>query len=878
MAKLNNLYEDVKAKVERAEQRQMVRTKEVGGWICEVEVTVTEVKEILQKGDQEIRKRCLGCCPRNCWSSYKIGKAVSEKLVAVSGQIGNGHFDVVAEMLPRPLVDELPMEETVGSELAYGRICGFLKDPQVGIMGLYGMGGVGKTTLLKKIHNNFLTTSSDFDVVIWDVVSKPSNIEKIQKVIWNKLQISGDEWENRSTKEQKAAEILRVLKTKKFVLLLDDIWERLDLLEMGVPHPDAQNKSKIVFTTRSLDVCHQMKAQKSTKVECLPSEEAWTLFQKAVGEETLRFHPHIPRLAKIVAEECKGLPLALITLGRAMVGEKDPSNWDKVIQDLSKFPAEISGMEDELFHRLKVSYDRLSDNVIKSCFTYCSLFSEDWEISNENLIQYWIAEGLLGEVHDIYEACNQGRKIIKNLKHACLLESCGSREQRIKMHDVIHDMALWLYGECGKEKNKILVYNHFFRLKEAAEISELKETEKMSLWGQNVEKFPETLMCPNLKTLFVEGCHKLTKFSSGFFQFMPLIRVLNLECNDNLSELPTGIGKLNGLRYLNLGYTRIRELPIELKNLKNLMILRLDHMLSPITIPQDLISNLISLKLFSLWETNILSGAETLLEELESLNDINEIGIAISSALSLNKLKRSHKLQRCIRHLQLNKWADVITLELSSSFLKRMEHLNDLEVHHCDDVKISMEREMTQNDVIGLSNYNVAREQYFYSLRSIGIQNCSKLLDLTWVVYASCLEELDVEDCESIELVLHHDHGAYEIVAKLDIFSRLKYLKLNRLPRLKSIYQHPLLFPSLEIIKVSDCKSLSSLPFDSNTSNNNLKKIKGETSWWNQLKWKDETIKDCFTPYFQVYEAEAYFAESETGIIDDDMQKQLVSN
>ncbi|RVW87921.1 Disease resistance protein RPS5 [Vitis vinifera] len=804
MAELNNLYEDVKARVEGAEQRQMMRRKEVGGWICEVEIMVKEVQEILQKGDQEIQKRCLGCCPRNCWSSYKIGKAVSEKLVAVSGQIGKGHFDVVAEMLPRPLVDELPMEETVGSELAYGRICGFLKDPRVGIMGLYGMGGVGKTTLLKKIHNNFLPTSSDFDVVIWDVVSKPSNVEKIQKVLWNKLQLSRDGWECRSTKEEKAAEILRVLKTKKFVLLLDDIWERLDLLEMGVPHPDAQNKSKIVFTTRSQDVCRQMQAQKSIKVECLSSEAAWTLFQKKVGEETLKFHPHIPRLAKIVAEECKGLPLSLVTVGRAMVGEKDPSNWDKVIQDLSKFPAEISGMEDELFNRLKVSYDRLSDNAIKSCFIHCSLFSEDVVIRIETLIEQWIGEGLLGEVHDIYEARNQGHKIVKKLKHACLVESYGLREKWVVMHDVIHDMALWLYGECGKEKNKILVYNDVFRLKEAAEISELKETEKMSLWDQNLEKFPETLMCPNLKTLFVRRCHQLTKFSSGFFQFMPLIRVLNLACNDNLS------------------------------------------------------------------------GVETLLEELESLNDINQIRINISSALSLNKLKRSHKLQRCISDLGLHNWGDVITLELSSSFLKRMEHLGALHVHDCDDVNISMEREMTQNDVIGLSNYNVAREQYFYSLRFIVIGNCSKLLDLTWVVYASCLEALYVEDCESIELVLHDDHGAYEIVEKLDIFSRLKYLKLNRLPRLKSIYQHPLLFPSLEIIKVYDCKSLRSLPFDSNTSNNNLKKIKGETNWWNRLRWKDETIKDSFTPYFQVDKAEAYFAEeSKTSSIDDDMQEQL---
>ncbi|KAJ9693170.1 hypothetical protein PVL29_012071 [Vitis rotundifolia] len=1065
MVDLNNLYEDVKERVEGAEQRQMRRRKEVGGWICEVEDMVKEVKEILRKGDQEIQKRCLRCCPRNCWSSYKIGKAVSETLVAVSGQIGRGHFDVVAEMLPPPLVDELPMEETVGSEFTYDRICRFLNDPQVGIVGLYGMEGVGKTTLLKKINNDFLTTSSHFDVAIWVVVSKPSNIENIQEVIWNKLQIPRGIWEIRSTKEEKAAEILRVLKTKKFVLLLDDIWERLNLLDMGVPHPNAQ-----------------MKAQKSTEVACLSSEAAWTLFQKEVGEETLKSHPHVPRLARIVVEECKGLPLALITLGRAMAGEKDPSNWDKVIQDLSKFPAEISGMEDELFHRLKVSYDRLSDNVIKSCFTYCSLFLEDWEISNENLIRYWIGEGFLGEVHDIHEARNQGHKIIKKLKHACLLESGGSKEQRVKMHDVIHDMALWLYCECGEEKNKILVYNDVSRLKEAQEILELKETEKMSLWDENVEefpktlvcpnlktlivacdklkkfpsgffqfmpvirvldlsnndnlselptgisklgalrylnlsstkirdydrlsdnvikscftycslfsedweisnenlieywigegflgevhdihevrnqgykiikklkhacllescgsrekrvkmhdvihdmalwldgecgkkknkilvyndvsrlkeaqeipnlkvveklslwdenveKFPKTLVCPNLKTLIVKGCNELTKFSSGFFQFVPLIRVLDLSDNDNLTKLPIGISKLGALRYLNLSSTKIRELPIELSNLKNLMTLLLEDMESlELIIPQELISSLISLKLFCIHNTNVLSEVEeSLLDELESLNGISEIRITIFTTLSFNKLNGSHKLQRCISHLQFDKCGDVISLELSSSFLKRMEHLQRLCISNCDelkDIEIKVEGEGTQRDAT-LRNYIAARGNYFRALHEVYIDNCSKLLNITWLVCAPYLEELTIEDCESIEQVI-----CYGVEEKLDIFSRLKYLKLNNLPRLKSINHHPLPFSSLEIIKVYDCKSLRSLPFDSNTSNNNLKKIKGETSWWNQLEWNDETIKHSFTPYFQIHEAEAYLTDSEESETDgiDDMQEDSTSN
>ena len=622
-----------------------------------------------------------------------------------------------------------------------------------------------------------------------------------------------------------------------------------------------------------------MKAQKSIEVTCLSSEAVWTLFQKEVGEETLKSHPHIPRLAKIVAEECKGLPLALITLRRAMAGEKDPSNWDKVLQDLSKFPAEISGMEDELFYRLKVSYDRLSDNVIKSCFTYCSLFFEDWEISNENLIEYWIGEGFLDEVHDIHEARNQGYKIIKKLKHACLLESCGSREKSVKMHDVIHDMALWLDGECGKKKNKTLLYNDVSRLKEAQEIPNLKVAEKMSFWDENVEKFPKTLVCLNLKTLIVTGCYELTKFPSGFFQFVPLIRVLNLSNNNNLTKLPIGINKLGALRYLNLSSTKIRRLPIELSNLKNLMTLLLEDMESlELIIPQELISSLISLKLFSTINTNVLSRVEeSLLDELESLNGISEICITICTTRSFNKLNGSHKLQRCISQFELDKCGDMISLELLPSFLKRMKHLRWLCISDCDelkDIKIEGEGERTQRDAT-LRNYIAARGNYFRALHEVYIDNCSKLLNLTWLVCAPYLEELTIEDCESIEQVI-----CYGVEEKLDIFSRLKYLKLNNLPRLKSIYHHPLPFSSLEIIKVYDCKSLRSLPFDSNTSNNNLKKIKGETSWWNQLEWNDETIKHSFTPYFQIHEAEAYLTDSEESEIDgiDDMQQDSASN
>ena len=130
----------------------------------------------------------------------------------------------------------------------------------------------------------------------------------------------------------------------------------------------------------------------------------------------------------------------------------------------------------------------------------------------------------------------------------------------------------------------------------------------MSLWDRN--EFPKTLVCPNLQTLVMRICYKLKEFSSGFFQCMPLMRVLNLSNNNNLIELPVEIGKLVALRYLNLSRTKIRELPTELTNLKNLMTLLLDSMKSLKIIPHELVPGLISLKFFRICSTYVSSGVE----------------------------------------------------------------------------------------------------------------------------------------------------------------------------------------------------------------------------------------------------------------------------
>ena len=215
MEELRNVGEDSKRRVEDAENHQIRRRNEVNGWLNSLEVLEEEVNQILEKGEIEIQKRYLRiCCTSNCLFSYKIGKMEKEKIIAVSELKNKGHFDVIADRLPSAPVDEKPLEKTVGLDFMFTEIWKWLEDDKVGIIGLYGMGSVGKTTLLKKINNEFPKTKLGFDVVIWVVMSKQSNAEKVQEAILKKLEVPCCEWKYGS-KDAKSQKIFNILKTKK---------------------------------------------------------------------------------------------------------------------------------------------------------------------------------------------------------------------------------------------------------------------------------------------------------------------------------------------------------------------------------------------------------------------------------------------------------------------------------------------------------------------------------------------------------------------------------------------------------------------------------------------------------------------------------------
>ncbi|XVF11358.1 hypothetical protein REPUB_Repub08aG0020900 [Reevesia pubescens] len=209
---------------------------------------------------------------------------------------------------------------------------------------------------MNKINNKFCEAPNRFDVVIWIVVSKGFYIGKVQDDIASSIRITDGAW-NDKTPDQKAQGIFKVLKDKKFVLLLDDIWERVDLVKVGIPPPTQENGSKVVFTTRSIKVCGQMEAHK-IPVQCLPEEKAWELFQEKVGgAQTFDSSPRIRQLAHEVAKECKGLPLALITIARAMAFKSTVEEWTYALEVLRR--SSISVFQDMGKERI-IAFQKIS--------------------------------------------------------------------------------------------------------------------------------------------------------------------------------------------------------------------------------------------------------------------------------------------------------------------------------------------------------------------------------------------------------------------------------------------------------------------------------------------------------------------------------------
>ncbi|KAL0697506.1 hypothetical protein Bca4012_053628 [Brassica carinata] len=825
---------DLQEQIEMEEQKGLRVLNEFKVWLSKVEAIQAKVTKLLEDRSAEIERLSMcGYCSSNFFVTYRYGKDVLATLEKVQSILSSKPSGEVARMGPPPGIVKIITQRTVGLEKMLDATWSRLMEKEVGILGLYGMGGIGKSTLLKEINNKLLEEKRDeFEVVIFVEVSKNLQVEKIQNEIGERLGICDEAWEKK-TQNVKASRIWGALTRKRFVMLLDDIWRKLDLVqEIGIPLPSPENGSKVVFTTRSQHVCGRMGSH-DLEVKQLDSENAWELFREKVGDNRLASDPTIYVIAKQICAKCKGLPLALIVIGETMARKKSAFEWKGAIDDLDSNADDYPEVIDEILKVLKLSYDDLENETVQQCFQFCALLPEDELIYKDMLVQYWISEGIINGGGNKERAMNQGHRIIGILVSACLLMPFYTLEF-VTMHDVIRQMALWVASSFGKEEEKVIVKTGA-GLQQMPEVRDWNAVRRMSLTKNEIQNISISPECPNLTTLLLTH-NMLVNISGEFFLSMPKLVILDLTSNRNLTGLPEEISSLVSLRHLDLSYTSLENLPVGLGNLIQLRYFDLTGVRTLQSI--SVISSLVNMDTLFLNDSTIFLSLE-LIEDINLMKNLKGLGVSINDLVVLERLLSIPKLASCIHYISME---GIVAKDGPLQLEPAMASLDTI-----------MIRKSSISDIVEHTRYGCRSTSAisFQNLSNVGFSGVSGIQDLSWLIFAPNLTIVFVEgpspelqEIVSSEKVSGILHKGSSIVP----FRKLHTICLVNLEELKSIYSEQLELPSLKSMTIQNCPKLKRLPIS-------MKlldfvdfvlrvNIVGDDQWWEGLEWEDEATED----------------------------------
>ncbi|XP_014494614.1 disease resistance protein RPP13-like [Vigna radiata var. radiata] len=321
------------------------------------------------------------------------------------------------------------------------------------VVSIVGMGGLGKTTLARKVYNSS-QVKNQFNCRAWVYVSNECRARELllgllkhlmpnfqQQRNDNKRGKKNAEDVNNPSEEELKKQVFDCLESKKYLVVVDDLWKMRDWDKVQDAFPNNNNGSRILITSRLKEVALHAGDDVPHYLKFLSEEESWELFCRKVFKGENR-PSDLETLGKQMVQSCRGLPLSVIVLaGLLAKKEKSHREWSKVEGHVNWY---LTRDETRVRDILKLSYDNLPRRL-KPCFLYLGLFPEDFEIPVTSLLQIWVAEGFIQDTGNrdpddvaedyLYELIDRSLVQVVKVKLNGGLATC-------QVHDLVRDLCI----------------------------------------------------------------------------------------------------------------------------------------------------------------------------------------------------------------------------------------------------------------------------------------------------------------------------------------------------------------------------------------------------------------------------------------------------
>uniref|UniRef100_A0A6P6G6D0 putative disease resistance RPP13-like protein 1 n=1 Tax=Ziziphus jujuba TaxID=326968 RepID=A0A6P6G6D0_ZIZJJ len=685
---------------------------------------------------------------------------------------------------------------------------------QVCVIPIVGMGGIGKTTLAQLAYNND-KIKDQFDFKVWVCVSEEFDIFKVTKTVLSA--VTSHCCDNMDL-DLLQVRLKELLVGKKFLIVLDDVWNEnyVSWEVMSKPFKHGARGSRIIVTTRSEKVASIMRTTPNHYLKCLLDEDCQQLFANHAFEKgDFSSHPTLETIGREIVKKCKGLPLAVKTLGGLLRSKMDVGEWERI---LNSDIWDLSADESDIHPSLWLSYHYLPSHL-KRCFAFCSILPKGYEFEKCELVLLWMAENLLQQTKSNKRIEEVGDEYFNDLVSRSFFVRSSADVSRFIMHDLMTDLARFVSKEyCftleeGNSKDIVMKVRHLAYV--------------TGYVKNDLKRLDSVFEATRLRTLLPL---EMSMFTSTYLSnevvdnvILKLrhLRALSLSKIQGFNKLPESIGELRHLRYLDLSETMIYRLPESVSMLHNLQTLNLSDCYYLTELPKDM-HHLINLRHLDISYCYKLVEMPRQVSKLKNLQTLSTFFAGKENGTKIQELRELSNLRKklCLENLQ-----NVINVEdaleaklLNKKYLEELQFSwkgepddsrHDMDV--LDKLMPHMNLEMLYIKGYGGTRFpNWLGNRSFYNIVFIELSGCKYCNCLPSLGQLPSLKTLNIYNLYGVVTVGAEFYG--DSSAAIKPFPSLEALRFRRMSNWEEWFpvqvEYDGAFLNLQELEIGDCDRL----------------------------------------------------------------------